>query len=131
MFGNGFISVNWSGKWLTPEQELVTMKVAAHFLKSDRKRNFVDFTHELLDGRLIHQSQGLFVSLAGNFFRAELGEIDEVPWVHEFLLMNGAEDRLADNSATFARNLWRDGRIVDEIIADPKITRVTSASLLD
>lgn len=114
---------------MTPEEQLVTMKVAALYLKGDRKRTWVEFTHELLDGRLVYESTGIFVTLVGNFFTVELGEINGTPWVHKFLLSRGVEDLLVDNDQKFIRfGFGADGPELQR--ADPKISRVTSASLL-
>lgn len=122
----GFVSVQWSGKALTPEEQWVLVKVAALWLRGDRKRPSVSFTHELIDGRLTHQSSGVFVTFVGNFFRVDLGEVDEQPWFHEFLILKGMEDWILDSGAEiFYLDADTDARVVD-----PKLTRVTSASLL-
>lgn len=127
MRSDGFVSINWGGKSLTPEEQLVMVKVAALLLKDDRKRSSVDFTHELIDGRLTHESSGIFVTVVGNFFRAELGEVDGRPWYHEFLLMRGLENSILENDVNI---YYVSGSQEDVHLVDPKLTKVTSVSLL-
>ena len=127
---NAFISINWTGQPLTPEQQLVIMKIAAYFIRRGSKNTWVDFTHLQCEGRLTYKSSGLFVTFAGHSFHADLGLVNGVRWTIDFLLMRGAEDLLLDEKVQFQCTRWSGGEAVGDFVADPELTRVGEVSLL-
>lgn len=85
------ISINWTAQALSSEQLLVLRNVAAMVLKEGIKLAEVDFTHELVEGRLTRKSSGTFVAFAGTFFHAHLGKVRGEDWTVDFLIPKGSE----------------------------------------
>ncbi|MES2668129.1 MAG: hypothetical protein V4644_00325 [Patescibacteria group bacterium] len=126
-----FVHISWTAAPLSSEQKFVLRNIAALFLRrEDPAVDEVDFTHELVEGRLTRKSKGLFVTFAGTFFHADLGTVGGVRWTVDFLMPNGSERMPLDDSSvlmSFREN--PDGSIAKRKI-DSKLAAATEASLL-
>lgn len=123
------ICINWTQQPLTDAQHLLLREVAILVLKNDRKLMVADFTHELLEGRLIRKSSGLFVTFVGTFFHADLGLIRGERWTVDFLIPSGSEDIVLDeNSIVLTYRPAPSGRTVSQVEQIPKVGEVSLLS---
>ena len=83
--------INWTGPRLTGEQLLVLQNFAIRHLLQGGKRCKFPFKHKLCEGLMTRQKEGVFVTFPGTFFKADLGTMNGVPWVYEFLVPRGTE----------------------------------------
>lgn len=97
--------------------------------KEDLRTDHVDFTHELIEGRLYRKNKGLFVTLAGTFFHADMGEVKGVRWTSDFLVPAGTENLPFDHES-FQTMFRRMSYGADKFALDQSLTRVTADSLL-
>lgn len=86
-----YLNISWTAQPLSQEQIFVLRNIAAIYLKGDRRRSTVNFSHELVEGQLTCKSEGLFVTFAGTFFHADLGLVRGERWTVDFLIPKGAE----------------------------------------
>ena len=127
---DGFIGIDWTAQPLSIEQKLVLLKIAALYLESGSDKDWVDFTHLLIEGRLTHQSSGMFVTYAGNFFHADLGTIKGEKWTSDFLITNSSRRHLIENDPDICRfQQMPDGSFM-YYQPDPALTHVTADSLI-
>lgn len=127
---NDLAFINWTAAPLSPEQQLVLRHLAVLFLrKKDLRTDHVDFTHELIEGRLYRKSKGVFVTLAGTFFHADMGEVNGVRWTSDFLVPAGTEN-IPFNDEVFRTMFRRMAYGADVFAVDEPLTRVTADSLL-
>lgn len=124
------ININWTAAPLSGEQRFVIHQLAVLFLKTRSERDWIDFTHELIDGRLHKGKCGVFGMYVGTFFHVEMDEVNGIPWTLDFLLpfsALGAEYREGDMLTSMT---WQsDGRVVLSHL-DPTQWRASEASFL-
>ena len=123
------VNVNWTAHPLSDTQKLVLQNLGVLYLREFPEREHVDFTHLELEGRLYRKSSGLFVTMAGNFFHAELGEFSGVSWTSDFLLPNGTGLLTADSGMLMGIHTHADGS-QSVSFADPAKTHVTPDSFI-
>jgi hypothetical protein len=127
---DGLIFMNWTVAPLSPEQQSVMRNVAALFLRrEDQSVDHVDFDHFLLEGRLYRKSKGLFVTMAGTFFHADLGTHRGVKWTSDFLLRAGAE-RIPFDDPAFNVLFKTTHSGTEQLTVDSTFTGVSDATLL-
>lgn len=120
------ICVNWTQQALTDAQHLVLREVAVQVLKNDRKLMVADFSHELLEGRLIRKNDGLFVTFAGTFFHADLGLVRGERWSVDFLIPARSEHIVLDEkSIMLTYRPAPSGRTVSQVEQIPKVGEVS------
>ncbi len=100
------LCIGWTGRAITVEELTVLRNVAILFLKKKKRqkkeKETVQFTHEICEGSLTRLREGLFGSIGGTFFRADLAAVGGVHGVVEFLLPRGTEHIVIDEeSVTF------------------------------
>lgn len=124
------LNVNWTGAPLDGYQQMVIRQLAVLFLKKFPEREWVNFTHELVEGRLEKKSSGLFGVFAGTFFHADLGKVKGVRWTSDFLVPRGMEDVPIESYSTILREVeLGDGMVMQELLDPAKIV-VSEVSLL-
>ena len=127
---DNLVFINWTAAPLSPEQQLVMRHIATLFLKrEDAAVDLIDFTHELLEGRLYRRSKGVFVTIAGTFFHADLGTQRGVRWTSDFLLPAGTE-RVPFDDPAFSVVFKHTPFGIEKFDVDTRLTGVTDASLL-
>ncbi len=127
---NNLTFINWTAAPLSPEQQLVLRHLAVLFMrKEDLRTDHVDFTHELIEGRLYRKNKGVFVTLAGTFFHADMGEVRGMRWTSDFLVPAGTENLPFDHES-FQTMFRRMSYGADKFALDQSLTRVTADSLL-
>ncbi len=99
-------------------------------MRTRGERDFVDFTHELVEGRIYLKSRGSFGTYAGTFFHVDLGMVKDTRWTLDFLIPVGMENEVF-HEGDFLVGLEKlsDGRIKLTSF-DPMHYRATEASLL-
>lgn len=125
----GLVSIHWTAQALTDAQQLVLRNIATLALRRDDKRRTFDFTHELVEGRLTRESDGLFVTFAGTFFHADLGTVRGERWTVDFLLPKGSERLVLDDQLVMAYRPVKEGLEARPI--DQTMTKVGEMSLLN
>lgn len=122
------ININWTGAPLSGEQRLVIHQLAVLFVKTRGERDWIDFTHMLVEGRLYKGRQGSLGTYSGTFFTAEMGEVSGIPWVLHFLLPHSALNGHIQEGDAFLSTTWYpDGR-VDVALIDAANCEASQAS---
>lgn len=124
------IHIGWTAAPLSPEQLTVLHRIAVLFLRrEDPSQSSINFSHELIEGRLTRKGKGLFVTFAGTFFHADLGTVRGERWTVDFLLPAGMENVVLDASNLYTSRARPDGtrELLD---VDIKLTAASEASLL-
>lgn len=125
------ININWTAAPLSAEQRFIIHQLAVLFLKTRGERDWIDFTHEFVEGRLHKGRRGSLGTYSGTFFVAEMGEVRGIPWtLLHFLLPHSALNGEMTEGDAFLSITWhQDGR-VDVARLDPTSCRATEVSLL-
>ncbi len=124
------ININWTAAPLSGEQRMVIHQLAVIFLKTRGERDWIDFTHMLVEGRLHKGRRGSLGTYSGTFFTAEMGYVRGIPWTLHFLLPNSAVNAQLREGDTYLSAIWHsDGRMEFTQI-DPDSCKATEASLL-
>lgn len=106
------ININWTAAPLSGEQRMVIHQLAVIFLKTRGERDWIDFTHMLVEGRLHKGRRGSLGTYSGTFFTAEMGYVRGIPWTLHFLLPNSALNGHIREGDTFLGTTWHsDGRV--------------------
>ena len=127
---DNLVHIAWTAAPLSAEQQMVMRHIAVLFLRrEDPSVDHIDFTHELIEGRLYRKSRGLFVTIVGTFFHADLGTVRGMRWTSDFLLPAGAEHQVfGDDTITVAHRYGPHG--FDASVVDRTLAATTEASLL-
>lgn len=126
-----FLNIAWTAQPLSAEQIFVLRNIAVIYLKGDYRRSTVDFTHELIEGRLTCKSEGLFVTFAGTFFHADLGLVNGERWTVDFLIPRGAETIELDPNQVVIGGRFKSDGSTDARQIDRSLTGATDVSILD
>jgi len=95
---DGILILGWTGQPITPEQFIVLRNAAARHLRGDKKRRSFNFSHRLCQGKMTRKEQGLFVTISGTFFTADLGLVGGERWTVDFLIPSGSENEIVDDN---------------------------------
>ena len=124
------INLTWSGNQMNGHQEMIIHQLAVLFLQKFPERDWVDFTHEQVEGRLEKKSRGVFVTFAGTFFHADMGEVDGKRCTIDFLIPTGMERQPLQKYSAILREVeLGDGMVMQELLDPAKIV-VSEVSLL-
>ena len=126
-----YLNIAWTAQPLSAEQIFVLRNIAVIYLKGDHKRKTVNFTHELIEGKLTCKSEGLFVTFVGTFFHADLGLVNGERWSVDFLIPRGAETIELDPNQVVIGGRFKPDGSTDERQIDRSLTGTTEASLFD
>ncbi len=128
---DNLININWTAAPLSGQQRFVIHQLAVLFLKTRGERDYIDFTHELIDGRLHKKKYGVFGTYAGTFFHVDMDEVNGVPWTLDFLLPTSALGVEYHEGDTITGLTWQsDGRVALSQF-DPPEGRATAAAFLN
>ncbi len=127
---DSLININWTAAPLSAEQRFIIHQLAVLFLKTRVERDWIDFTHELIDGRLHKGRRGVFGMYAGTFFHVEMDEVNGIPWTLDLLLPHSALSVEYHEGEMLTSASWQsDGRVVLSHF-DPTKWRASEASFL-
>lgn len=124
------INMTWSGNQLDGYQQMVIQQLAILFLQKFPEREWVDFTHEQVEGRLEKKSRGVFVTFAGTFFHADMGMVDGVRCTIDFLIPTGMERQPLQKYSAILREVTLSDGMVKQELLDPAKIVVSEVSLL-
>lgn len=130
---HGIININWTAAPLSDEQKHVILQLAVLLLSRDEYPDGVDFTHDLVEGRLTSKGAGRFGAIPGHFFHADLGHVRGVRWTIDFLVPAGSERMILDQSIRIRSSTLRpDGTIFDRPASlDRRLTNVSEINILE
>lgn len=128
---SGYLNIAWTAQALSAEQIFVLRNIAVLYLKGDRRKKTVNFSHEMVEGQLTCKSEGLFVTFVGTFFHADLGHYRGERWTVDFLIPKGAEHlEINPNDVVMTGTYSPDGSVSVGPL-NQRFTRVSAVSLLD
>lgn len=124
------LNVNWTGAPLSGPQQFVIRQLAVLFLRTRGERDFINFTHELVEGRIYIKSRGSFGTFAGTFFHVDMGKVREERWTLDFLLPAGMENHDIPEGAIVTGTVYMADGSVCKVSVDPSKHKASEASLL-
>ncbi len=98
--------ITWGDRAPNPEEDMVLRNVAVLFLKRKRKnkneKDTVHFKHDICEGMITYKGEGLYGSVGGTFFRADLGSVRGQIGIVDFFLPRGTENiKIDEDSIVF------------------------------
>lgn len=126
-----YLNISWTAQALSAEQIFVLRNIAVLYLKGDRRKSTVNFSHFLVEGQLTCKSEGLFVTMVGTFFHADLGLVNGERWTVDFLIPKGAEQLEIDPDDVVMTGRHAPDGSVQHRVLDQTLTGVTSASFAE
>jgi len=126
----GYLNIAWTAQALSAEQIFVLRNIAVIYLKGDRRRETVNFSHEMVEGRLTCKSKGLFVTFVGTFFHADLGLVGGERWTVDFFIPARSEHIEIDPKTVVMTGKHNPDGSFESGTLDQTHTQVSEVSLL-
>lgn len=126
--------LDWSGQAFTLRQKVVVQAAAIKYLREKRKTPTIHFSHPDCEGVLRRLKEGVFGSIGGTFFKADLGSVNGKPHTLDFLIRRGVEKLSIRDGGTvvfsrFIKLESGESDVVEQKIKAPKFDSVKLNSL--